>query len=62
MNWVRLRLQTLALKCRVMVGSVESVETVSGIYSPVDGEVLKKNENVVESPEQLTNLHLKMGG
>ena len=32
-------------------GSVESVKTVSGIYSPVDGEVIERNETVVESPE-----------
>ena len=32
-------------------GSVESVKTVSGIYSPVDGEVTERNESVVESPE-----------
>ena len=32
-------------------GSVESVKTVSGIYSPVDGEVTERNESVIESPE-----------
>ena len=30
---------------------VESVKTVSGIYSPVDGEVTERNESVIESPE-----------
>ncbi|MEC8678020.1 MAG: glycine cleavage system protein GcvH [Candidatus Margulisiibacteriota bacterium] len=34
-------------------GSVESVKTVSGIYSPVDGEVTERNESVIESPEQI---------
>ena len=34
-------------------GSVESVKTVSGIYSPVDGEVIERNENVIESPEKI---------
>jgi len=36
-------------------GSVESVKTVSGIYSPVDGEVIERNESVVESPEIINN-------
>ena len=36
-------------------GSVESVKTVSGIYSPVDGEVVEKNDAVVESPEKINN-------
>ncbi|MEK9727628.1 MAG: glycine cleavage system protein GcvH [Candidatus Margulisiibacteriota bacterium] len=31
--------------------SVESVKTVSGIYSPVDGEVIERNDSVVDSPE-----------
>ena len=34
-------------------GSVESVKTVSGIYSPVDGEVIERNENVIELPEKI---------
>ena len=33
--------------------SVESVKTVSGIYSPVDGEVVEKNQTVVDSPEKI---------
>lgn len=31
--------------------SVESVKTVSGIYSPIEGEVLETNQTVVDSPE-----------
>lgn len=35
------------------VGSVESVKTVSGIYSCVSGEVLDVNDAVVQKPELL---------
>ena len=31
--------------------SVESVKTVSGIYSPVEGSVLETNQTVIDSPE-----------
>ena len=31
--------------------SVESVKTVSGIYSPLEGEVLESNQIVLDSPE-----------
>lgn len=33
-----------------IVGSVESVKTVSDIFSPVSGEVLEVNKNVQDSP------------
>ena len=42
-------------------GSVESVKTVSGIYSPVDGEVVAKNDAVVESPESINESPLDNG-
>tara|TARA_A100001015_G_scaffold311435_1_gene414689 strand:+ start:416 stop:793 length:378 start_codon:yes stop_codon:yes gene_type:complete len=32
-------------------GSVESVKTVSGLYSPVDGTVIDQNSTVVDTPE-----------
>ncbi len=32
-------------------GSVESVKSVSDIYSPVDGEVIEVNQEVIDSPE-----------
>ncbi len=31
--------------------SVESVKTVSGIYSPIDGEITAINESIVDTPE-----------
>ncbi|HYP12949.1 MAG TPA: glycine cleavage system protein GcvH [Bryobacteraceae bacterium] len=37
------------------LGSVESVKAVSDIYSPVSGEVLEINENLVQQPEQLNS-------
>jgi glycine cleavage system H protein len=32
-------------------GVVESVKAASDVYSPVDGEVLERNEDAVEGPE-----------
>jgi glycine cleavage system H protein len=32
-------------------GVVESVKAASDIYAPIDGEVVERNESVVESPE-----------
>lgn len=32
-------------------GVVESVKAASDIYSPLDGEVLERNDNAVDSPE-----------
>lgn len=32
-------------------GEIESVKAVSDLYSPVSGEVVERNEGVVESPE-----------
>ena len=36
-------------------GSVESVKAVEEMYSPISGEVLKRNESVLSSPEDLQN-------
>ncbi len=35
--------------------SVESVKTVSGIYSPVDGKVIEQNKTLVDAPEKINN-------
>ena len=32
-------------------GTVESVKAVSEIYSPISGEIVERNENLVNSPE-----------
>ncbi len=34
-----------------MLGVVESVKTVSDVYSPLSGEIIKINEELEESPE-----------
>ena len=34
-------------------GSVESVKAVEDMYSPISGEVLERNESVLNSPEEL---------
>ncbi|MEM2110748.1 MAG: glycine cleavage system protein GcvH [Candidatus Bathyarchaeia archaeon] len=33
------------------IGTVESVKSVSEIYSPITGEIIKVNEKLVDSPE-----------
>jgi glycine cleavage system H protein len=40
-----------ALTQNVTFGTVESVKAVSELYSPVSGEVVERNESLVESPE-----------
>jgi glycine cleavage system H protein len=40
-----------ALTQNITFGTVESVKAVSELYSPVSGEVVERNENLVESPE-----------
>jgi glycine cleavage system H protein len=40
-----------ALTQNVTFGTVESVKAVSELYSPVSGEVVERNEKLVESPE-----------
>jgi glycine cleavage system H protein len=39
------------LKQGATFGTVESVKAVSELYSPVSGEVLERNESLVQSPE-----------
>lgn len=34
-------------------GVVESIKSVSDLYTPVSGKVLEKNESVIETPESL---------
>tara|TARA_Y100001968_G_scaffold149790_1_gene137052 strand:- start:9163 stop:9552 length:390 start_codon:yes stop_codon:yes gene_type:complete len=36
-------------------GSVESVKAVEDMYAPITGEVVKTNESVLASPEELQN-------
>jgi len=40
-----------ALTQNVVFGTVESVKAVSELFSPVSGEVLRRNEKLVDSPE-----------
>lgn len=44
-----------------VIGTVESVKAVSELYSPVAGEVVERNEKLVESPE-LVNQEPYAGG
>ena len=36
-------------------GSVESVKTVSSLYSPIDGEVIEVNPTLESCPEKINN-------
>ena len=36
-------------------GSVESVKAVEDMYAPLDGEVVERNDAVLDSPEELQN-------
>ena len=36
-------------------GSVESVKAVEDMYLPISGEVLERNEQVIDNPEDLQN-------
>ena len=36
-------------------GSVESVKAVEDMYAPLDGEVIERNDAVLDSPEELQN-------
>mgnify|MGYP001392496972 CR=1 FL=1 len=36
-------------------GSVESVKTVSSLYSPVSGTVVERNASVIDKPEEINN-------
>jgi glycine cleavage system H protein len=40
-----------SLKQGATFGTVESVKAVSELYSPISGEVLERNEKLVQSPE-----------
>jgi glycine cleavage system H protein len=40
-----------ALTQSASLGTVESVKAVSEVYSPVSGEVIERNDKLVESPE-----------
>ncbi len=34
-------------------GDIESIKTVSDLFSPIDGEVIKVNEDLVDEPERI---------
>ena len=37
-------------------GSVESVKTVSGLYSPISGTITQINEEVINQPDQINSM------
>lgn len=44
-----------ALESGTTFGSVESVKTVSDIYSPISGEVIEVNESLTTAPETVNS-------
>ena len=44
-----------ALEKGTSFGSVESVKAVEDMYSPISGEIVDRNDSVMDSPEQLQN-------
>jgi len=51
--FVELQEEGEALKSKDEFGTVESVKTVSSLYSPIDGTIFKKNEEVLKDPNML---------
>ncbi|MDP4095256.1 glycine cleavage system protein GcvH [Paenibacillus sp. P96] len=49
--FVELPEQGAALELGASVGTIESVKTVSDLYAPVSGTVIKVNESLQDSPE-----------
>lgn len=43
------------LEATAPFGSVESVKAVSEVYAPLSGKVVKINETLIDSPEQLND-------
>ncbi len=43
------------LDARAVLGTVESVKAVSDIFSPVAGEVVERNESLLDAPEMLNS-------
>jgi glycine cleavage system H protein len=41
--------------------SVESVKTVSGIYAPLDGQIIETNQSVVDTPELMNTSPYESG-
>ena len=50
-TYVELPEEGTALSQNEPFGVIESVKAAADVYAPVDGEVVERNESVVESPE-----------
>ena len=49
------------LRQLVKMGEIESVKTVSDLFSPVDGEVLETNGDLLQKPESINGASLREG-
>jgi glycine cleavage system H protein len=53
--YVNLPKEGTSLKRKEIFGQVESVKTVSDMYMPVSGSVVKSNSKLTQSPELVSN-------
>ena len=53
--YVDLPKEGVSLKQKEVFGQVESVKTVSDMYMPVSGEVVKTNNKLTQTPELVAN-------
>lgn len=44
-----------SFRAGAVFGSIESVKAVSDLYAPVSGEVIERNEALLDAPEQVNN-------
>jgi glycine cleavage system H protein len=59
--YVTLPKEGQSLSKKEVLGQVESVKTVSDIYAPVSGKVLKANERLTKEPEVVSSSPYKDG-
>ena len=53
--YVNLPKEGVSLKQKDVFGQVESVKTVSDLYMPVSGEIIKTNNQLTQTPELVAN-------
>ncbi len=53
--YVTLPSEGAVLNAKDVFGQVESVKTVSDVYMPVSGKILRANQNLTRTPESVSN-------
>ncbi len=59
--FVELVEQSINLKKGDTFGTIESVKAVEEVYLPFSGQIIKRNESVIENPEILQNDPINQG-